>query len=309
MNVRRLTQLSFVLILVASVSLVSCLDSEEPYDPYKQLAADVETIDNYLSSNNITGVIKDPRGVRMVINGPLTNNLPAAETNRIKVNYSGKVLGSSTNFESNKTLNDYPLRQLIAGWQIALTTLPVGSKATVYIPSPLAYGNTGQGSIEPNAILVFDLDFVDVVETETEKMKLKSDTVAIDQFLESKGITAIKDPSGLRYTITQAGDPEGDTPGLYDDLKGKVTYKLLSNSTTAVYTITLDPSTNSFSRLVDQVNGLKLGISKLTPGSKATFYIPSGLAYGPDQLSSNSGTTIIPANSNLIAEVELTEIP
>lgn len=308
MNVRRLTQLSFVLILIASVSLVSCLDSDDPYDPYKQLAADVETIDNYLSSNNITGVIKDPRGVRMVINGPLTNNLPATESNRIKVNYSGKVLGSSTNFESNKTLNDYPLRQLIAGWQIALTTLPVGSKATVYIPSPLAYGNAEQGSIQPNSILVFDLDFVDVVETETEKMKLKSDTVAIDNFLQGQeNIVAVK--GGLRYKITQAGDPEGDLPGLYDNLKGNITLKLLSNSTTSVYTITLDPSTNSFSRLVDQINGLKLGIAKLTPGAKATFYIPSGLAYGPDQLSSNSGAVIIPANSNLIAEVELTEIP
>ena len=40
-------------------------------------------------------------------------------------------------------------------------------------------------------------------------------------------------------------------------------------------------------------------------GTVVTLYIPSGYGYGPNDLRGNSGTVIIPADSNLIFEIEL----
>lgn len=49
--------------------------------------------------------------------------------------------------------------QVIPGFAEALTTMPVGSKWIVYIPSELAYGeNTPGAPIEPNSPLIFDLE-------------------------------------------------------------------------------------------------------------------------------------------------------
>ena len=40
----------------------------------------------------------------------------------------------------------------------------VGSKYRLFIPSELAYGANGPGAIGPNAVLVFDIELVNVSE-------------------------------------------------------------------------------------------------------------------------------------------------
>jgi FKBP-type peptidyl-prolyl cis-trans isomerase len=88
-----------------------------------------------------------------------------------------------------------------------------------------------------------------------------------------------------------------------------MTYKiyLLSNDATPVITVVRQPSEAFASRLVDYINGMKVGLSKMNNASKATLYIPSGLAFGPNG-ATNAGTLIIPGNSNIIVEVEVTSI-
>jgi FKBP-type peptidyl-prolyl cis-trans isomerase len=55
--------------------------------------------------------------------------------------------------------------RVIRGWDIGIGLLQVGTKAKLIIPSPLAYGERGQGGvIKPNSILVFDVELVDIVE-------------------------------------------------------------------------------------------------------------------------------------------------
>jgi FKBP-type peptidyl-prolyl cis-trans isomerase len=294
---------SLVMVTVAASLFYGCMENEDPYDPYAQLAAELSTIDNHLASTS--GVIKDVRGIRMVIQ-KLGSGLPAMESNKVKVSYTGKILGSTTPFETG-TVSDQVLRGFIQGWRIAMTTLPAGSKATVYIPSPLAYGNRDQGKIPANSILVFDLDFQDVQETEIEKQKLASDTVAIDTYFGQEDLTdVVKDSTGLRYRITTQG--LGPKPNLYSPVKLKLTYKLLSDDTKVVSTQELAPSASYGSRVVDQINGLKVGLQKLHEGTKATFYVPSGLAFGPEQIVDNNNAVLIPSNSNLIIEVELQEV-
>jgi FKBP-type peptidyl-prolyl cis-trans isomerase len=52
--------------------------------------------------------------------------------------------------------------QVIKGWDEALTTLNVGTKAIIVIPSNLAYGaeGAGNGAIPPNSDLLFYIDIV-----------------------------------------------------------------------------------------------------------------------------------------------------
>jgi FKBP-type peptidyl-prolyl cis-trans isomerase len=296
------------IINVALISIIGllngCIESNEPYDPYATLTKDIATIDDYLSDNSITA-IKDVRGVRMVID-ELGTGLPALESNKVKVAYSGRVLGSSTPFETGVVTGNI-LRGYILGWRIAMTTLPVGSKAEIYIPSPLAYGNQDQSKIPANSILVFDIDFQDIEESETEKQRLHNDSTAIDSYLTTKEIqNVVSVPGGLRYVVTQEGT--GPQPAMYTPVKLKLTYKLLTKDTETAHTQTLEPSANYGSRVVDQINGLKLGLQLMKEGGKATFYIPSGLAYGPDVISNESNAVIFPANSNLIVEVELLDV-
>ena len=52
--------------------------------------------------------------------------------------------------------------QVIKGWDEALVNLKVGDKATLFIPSDLAYGATGNSGIPPNANLIFYIEVEDI---------------------------------------------------------------------------------------------------------------------------------------------------
>jgi FKBP-type peptidyl-prolyl cis-trans isomerase FkpA len=52
---------------------------------------------------------------------------------------------------------------IIAGWNQGIVGMKVGGKRTLIIPSSLAYGSTGFGSIPPNRALVFDIELLSVL--------------------------------------------------------------------------------------------------------------------------------------------------
>ena len=68
-----------------------------------------------------------------------------------KVKYKGTLLDGTVFDDTKGKSVELPL-QVIPGFAEALTTMPVGSKWIVYIPSELAYGeNTPGAPIEPNS--------------------------------------------------------------------------------------------------------------------------------------------------------------
>jgi len=235
----------------------------------------------------------------------LGDKLPAKSVNTtIKIDYVGKLFSNGLVFDEGDD-KQFLLTDLIAGWKIAFTTLPVGSVATLYIPSYWAYGPGGRGTIPGNSILIFDVLFKEAVITSGELEKLKSDTTAIDTYLAGKSIDAVKDTTGIRYVITEPGT--GPKATWYDKLTAKFTYKAITDDTKTLITVDAVPSETFYSRSVDYANGLKVGLQKLSKGGKATFYIPSSLGFGTTGAFSG-GVNVIPANTNIIVEVELTDI-
>jgi FKBP-type peptidyl-prolyl cis-trans isomerase len=288
----------------AFIILSSCNDGPNPPNELDQWLKDVEAIDTYLASTG-TPAIKDPSsGIRMVISS-LGTGLPAQGNNGVDVDYVGRRFSDQVVFDDGNIRQN--LGVLIKGWQVALSKLPAGSEATVYIPSLLGYGSNGSGSsIPPNTILEFDLRFNEVILSSTEIEKFKADTTAIEQYLTDKGITAEEDSTGLRYVITSPG--AGATATWFSKLELKYSIKLLTDDTKTVIPLQeRAPNDDFYSRPVDYIHGMKIGLQKLSIGSKATFYIASGQAFGPEGASDNAGNTI-PPNANIIVEVELINI-
>lgn len=145
----------------------------------EQLAKDVAAIDAYLAEKKITAE-KTEAGVRYVITKPGTGE-NGKSGQSVKVIYYGYMLDGTPFDSNNKTVAQekgfynaarepyapYDViidqSQVIQGWHDALKVMNKGSKATVYIPSTLAYGPQQRSEvIKPNSILVFDLEVVDL---------------------------------------------------------------------------------------------------------------------------------------------------
>lgn len=56
----------------------------------------------------------------------------------------------------------FPVRGVIAGWTEALKLMQVGDKWQLFIPSDLAYGESGRPGIGPNETLVFEIELLNV---------------------------------------------------------------------------------------------------------------------------------------------------
>lgn len=81
----------------------------------------------------------------------------------VSVHYRGiTVFGQ----EFDSTIGGYPeafrLRDVIKGWQIALTQMHVGDKWKIYIPSHLAYGDREEYNIPGGSTLIFEVELLSI---------------------------------------------------------------------------------------------------------------------------------------------------
>jgi FKBP-type peptidyl-prolyl cis-trans isomerase FkpA len=295
----RVVRKSVLMFFVAlAFMFTGCFDKPDGLDTAAQMQKDMETIDNYLTLNNISAQL-DKSGVRFSIETLGTDGFPPRLDQAIKVKYSGRFL-DGTQFDKGGEVTAV-LNTFILGWQAGLSVWPAGTKGTLYVPSPLGYGSSPYNSIPANSILVFDVELEEVIPSNAEKARLAADIVTIDQYLESHSIDAVKDSTGVRYVITQEG--LGPMPTWYQKCKFNYKGRALANNV-EFFNGTAAPTDIFDSRMVDYMNGIRVGLSKIAAGGKITVYIPSGLAFGPNE---NTGSSL-PANSIVIYDIELTEL-
>lgn len=293
----------FVIVVVVGFSLIVSSCSDVGPDPSlsfeEQWKMDTTAIGSYLRANKINA-LTDASGVRFIIDS-LGGGFPPRVKSNVLFKYKGQLLGNGVVFDQG-TLNG-SVKDYIAGFQIGLTLMPEGSKARIYIPSGYAYGKDATSKVPANSNLIFELQLLDVVQTDAEKQRLGADTIAIDNYLATNSINAIKHKSGLRYVITALGT--GTKPTLYSRVKLTYKGKLLSDGT-QFYSGSSEPNATFDSRVINYLNAFQVALPLLPEGSKATLFIPSGLGFGTDPITSASVT--VPANSNLIYEVELVDV-
>jgi len=99
---------------------------------------------------------------------PSDCTVKASKGDLIKVHYTGKLFSNGNKFDSSYDRGHaLPLTlgvgQVIKGWDEGLVGMCVGEKRTLTIPSHMAYGERGFGSVIPaNSALVFDVELVDL---------------------------------------------------------------------------------------------------------------------------------------------------
>jgi FKBP-type peptidyl-prolyl cis-trans isomerase len=239
---------------------------------------------------------------------------------QVKMNYrvtlldGGKELFST--FERPEPVKfEYGKRIDTQGFEYAVSTLKKGSKARIIIPSSLAFGRRGSGTlVAPYQSLIYDVEIVDVktkADYDNEQLEnqkadqMKSDSlknaepVLRDKYLKDNKITVKPQPDGLYYIQVSAGTgPQADAG---KTVKVHYTGKLLNGK---VFDSSVERNTPIEFMLGrgQVIKGWDEGISMMKQGGKAILIIPSAIGYSDRDMG------VIPPYSTLVFDVELVDV-
>jgi peptidylprolyl isomerase len=209
---------------------------------------------------------------------------------KVKVHYTGK-LTNDTVFDSSIPRGEpfeFKLGAglVIKGWDEALLLLHVGDKATLKLTPELGYGVQANGKIPANSTLIFDVELVAVTE-------------GIRPY-NVKGKDTITTASGLKYMMV-ALNKEGEKVMAGTNVTANYSAffldgKMFDSSLERNQPLKANMGKNQL------FPGLEEALLLLKKGEKARFIIPSKLAFG------DKGAGPIPANTDIVFDVEITEI-
>ncbi|MBN2236861.1 MAG: FKBP-type peptidyl-prolyl cis-trans isomerase [Bacteroidales bacterium] len=127
---------------------------------------EASTIAKYIAENEIT--VEPTASGLYFISTQEGEGEQAVAGNKVKVHYSGTLL-DGTKFDSSYD-RDQPFEftlgqgQVIKGWDEGIAMLKVGGKATLILPSSIAYGDRQAGNvIKPYSPLKFEVELVEIV--------------------------------------------------------------------------------------------------------------------------------------------------
>ena len=166
-----------VALIFGSLSMFSCIDDEATDDAL--IANDKAAIEAYLETDTLVNVKEfhdEATGLRVIWQELSDSGVEVKASDTLTVDYVGRLLSGKvfdTSIEAiakdagvyNSSRKYKPLEfpigygRLIPGFEIGLSKMEEGDKATVIIPSLYGYGRQGtdDGSIPPNTPIMFEL--------------------------------------------------------------------------------------------------------------------------------------------------------
>jgi len=135
----------------------------------EMMSKNKQEADDFLKENGTKeGVVTTESGLQYKILSQGDGPKPQAE-DTVKVHYKGTLLDGSE-FDSSYSRGEpavFPLNQVIPGWTEALQLMNTGTKAQIFLPPDLAYGDRGAPPvIEPGSMLIFEVELLGI-ENET----------------------------------------------------------------------------------------------------------------------------------------------
>ena len=129
-----------------------------------------------------------------------------------------------------------------------------------------------------------------------------SEVQKVEQYLESKGITALKDSSGVYYIVETAG------AGKAHEVCSVISVNYTGTLTNDQVFDKTDGAPITF-RLGELIPGWQKGLKHIQSGGKIKLFIPPSLGYGNSDRTrkdeNGNDIVVIPANSILIFSLEL----
>jgi peptidylprolyl isomerase len=289
------------LALAGGAGLSSCNKDESPVNA-DYSATDDALIKSYIATNSITTAQKQTSGLYFVPTVTNANATKVTVGKNVSFLFTGSLLNGTVFATSGTDVSkaaSFVLgnSNVIAGLQEGISLMHLGDKATLLIPSGLAFGPAGNGSGVPaNTVVRFDVEVIDLDYAAT-------DDAIIKKYIADNNITgAQKTASGLYYvptTTNAAGTPATTNKSVSVLYTGKLLNGTVFDATSqrgnTPYTFTLGDT--------QLISGWNEGIALMRKGEKATLLIPSALGYGPR----GSGSVIAP-NTVLRFDVEVTDV-
>lgn len=292
--------------LTFNVKMVKVMTQEEARADFDKQLLDMQLSEDsllqvYLKENNIdikptaSGLLYED--IRVGV-GPLAKkgDLVTVHFNVLSLDgteiFSSKEQGEPVFFELGKPFDT-------EGMNEAVLKMRQGGIARIIMPSNLAFGEKGRGSIiPPYTTLISDIELVKIQTKKEYDAELRSsETVDMKKYLDDNGISASPTASGLYYIEHEKGTGPQAKAG--DKVKVWYTGKLLDGTV-------FDASSKrnqAYEFVLGQgrvIKGWDEGIALMKQGGKATLLIPSSLGYG----ERGSGQQI-PPFAPLVFDVEL----
>jgi FKBP-type peptidyl-prolyl cis-trans isomerase len=277
---------SFFLALV--FILTACLKDDDfrTEDDENREIADYIIENNILTEPSWTGLyyIEETEGT-----GPKAVLMDTVSIEYTASLIDGTVVGSSENLGEPYTFilrND----NTISGLHEGVENMKLGGKATIIIPSKLAFGGSVNGPVKEYSTLIYELELVGL-----------DPGIPVEEY-DIQGITPENTNSGLIYypvvkteneKVVAGNQVQVHYTGYLDD--GTIFDSSIKKGQIAEF---IPGSTES-----SLIAGFEEGLLLMREGEKYRFYIPADLAYG------NRGIfPFIPPNSELAFDIELIKI-
>lgn len=155
----------FPIIVLIMLTAFSCKKGEEVPTPEEQWEIDIAIIEEFLELNDLSAQ-RTLSGLHYIISeeGPV-DDFPDLN-DEIKVHYKGFYIDSGSIFDQNLDEEDpdpFLLSNTIAGWREGMQLFNRGAKGMLLIPSGLAYGPYPPNGVKPNAVMVFEVELLDII--------------------------------------------------------------------------------------------------------------------------------------------------